>query len=99
MKKSYVQLDAVKSYLVVGHNEDDTLITTLVLSAEETISNYLNRELSEVEEESGDLPEPIKLAVMMMVATSYRTREAYGEQPMYVTPLMSLMLDPYIKIC
>jgi uncharacterized phage protein (predicted DNA packaging) len=65
-------LEEVKLYLRVDGDEENTLITNFMISAEEICEGILRFPLSEFTE----VPETVKQAIMYIVANLYEKREA-----------------------
>ncbi len=66
-----VTLEEVKLYLRIDGDEEDTLITLFLTTAQELCEGILRFPLSEFEE----LPETVKQAILYAVATMYEKRE------------------------
>lgn len=66
-----VSLEEVKQYLRVDGDEEDTLITNFILSAQEICEDVLRIQLSELD----PIPEVIKQAILYTVAQFYELRE------------------------
>lgn len=66
-----LSLEETKLYLRVDGDEEDTLITKLILSAEDLCEGILRFPLSEFEK----VPEPVKQAILYVVANMYENRE------------------------
>nr|DAS72840.1 MAG TPA: Head Tail Connector Protein [Caudoviricetes sp.] len=74
---TYISLEEAKKQLNVEHDEDDVFICDLIDTAEDHLSNLLNRPLAEVETADGSLPNSLGHAVKMLVARFYADREGY----------------------
>lgn len=72
----YLTLEQCKKHLVVEHNEDDALIELYAGSAENSVANYLECSLSELEVD-GVLPDAITSAMLMLLASHYNYREGF----------------------
>ena len=66
-----VSLEEVKLYLRIDGDEEDTLITHLILTAEEMCEEILRYPLGEFEE----IPKLVKQAILYAVANMYEKRE------------------------
>lgn len=66
-----VSLEEVKLYLRIDSDEEDTLITNFILSAEEICEDILRYPLSEFEE----VPRVVRQAILYCVANIYEKRE------------------------
>jgi uncharacterized phage protein (predicted DNA packaging) len=68
-----VSLETVKQYMRVDHEFDDALIGLMISAAEEQIRELIKP----IEDEYGDpdeLPDKLKMAVMVLVAHAYDQR-------------------------
>lgn len=68
-----VTLEETKLYLRVDGDEEDTLITKFILTAEDLCEGILRYSLSEFE----PIPETIKHAILYAVANMYEHRETF----------------------
>lgn len=66
-----VSLDEAKLYLRIDSDEEDTLITSFILTAEEICEDILRFPLSEFEE----VPKLVKQALLYCIANMYEKRE------------------------
>ena len=66
-----ITLDEAKLYLRIDSDEEDTLITSFILTAEEICEEILRFPLSEFE----DVPKLVKQAILYCVANMYEKRE------------------------
>lgn len=66
-----IDLEDVKSFLRVDGDDEDTLIQCLIKTASELTSDILRRPLDEYE----PLPETIRQAICIIVATLYEERQ------------------------
>ncbi|MCQ4922192.1 head-tail connector protein [Tissierella carlieri] len=66
-----VTLEEAKLYLRVDGNEEDTLITSFILTAEEICEDILRFPLAEFEE----VPKIVKQAILYCIANMYEKRE------------------------
>lgn len=94
---AYVDVIDIRKYLNLPFCEDDLLLAELEESAEEVLAGHLNVESMDVyEDASGDIPQALKTAIKVMVATLYSNREAvsYG-QPFRVPYTLEYVLQPF----
>lgn len=68
-----IQLEEVKLYLRVDGEDENTLITNFIITAEELCEGILRYPLSELT----TVPETIKQAVLYAVANMYEQRETF----------------------
>lgn len=66
-----VSLEEIKLYLRVDGDEENTLITNFIITAEEICEGILRFSLSEFAE----VPETVKQAILYTVANMYEKRE------------------------
>ena len=66
-----VSLEEAKLYLRIDSDEEDTLITSFILTAEEICEEILRFPLSEFEE----IPKLVKQALLYCIANMYEKRE------------------------
>ena len=64
-----LQLDDVKQYLRVENDEEDTLLTGLILQAQEAAEHYCRTTFTE------DPPQTVRLAVLLMVSYYFEDRD------------------------
>ncbi|ARK29047.1 head-tail connector protein [Halalkalibacter krulwichiae] len=71
-----LDLDLVKQYLRIDHNEDDVLLTTMLYSAKSFIQSYLNKRFEEFE----TIPDEFTIACLAILAHWYERREIQGDK-------------------
>ena len=86
-----VSLEEVKLYLRVDGDEENTLITNFIITAEELCEGILRYSLSEVT----IIPETIKQAVLYAVSNMYEQRETFNVKS--VIEVMTRLLFTYRK--
>ena len=69
---SVVNLEEVKLFLRVDGDEEDALITSLILTSTALVEGVIRRELTEFE----SVPETLKQAVLITLATLYENRQS-----------------------
>jgi len=84
-----VSLEETKLYLRVDGDEEDTLISNFITSAEEICEGILRYSISELT----TVPETIKQAVLFTVANMYEQRETF--QASSVLEIVSRLLFVY----
>ena len=78
---------------------EDELLEMYGESAENTVLNLLNRDITDIYEQYGCIPRPLVHATLMLVAQSYQHREPVSPQNLYTVPYaFDLLLKPYIKL-
>lgn len=86
-----VLLDEVKLYLKVDGDEEDTLITSFILSAEEICESILRFPLTDFDK----LPQTIKQAILYAVGNMHEEHEKIEIK--IIWDVMSRLLSPYRK--
>lgn len=66
-----LELQSVKEFLRVDGDEEDNLISALIVMSKELVEETLRRKLDEFE----DIPETVNQAMMIVVATLYEERQ------------------------
>lgn len=84
----YLTLEQCKQHVYVDQGEDDGLIELYATAAEYSVENYLERDLSELEED-GALPADIVSAMLLFFGSLYGNRE--GFTTMNVQPSASII--------
>lgn len=93
-----INLTEAKLHLRVDHDDEDDAITAMIDAAELHAANYINAPeglLESLEDSQGDIPAPIRSAVLLMVGDLYLHREAQTEQQLYRNYTFYRLLDPY----
>ncbi len=67
-----VTLEEVKDYMRVDGDEEDALITSFVISAEDRVEAYLRYPLTKF---GADVPDVVKQAIFYIVGKFYEERE------------------------
>ena len=83
-------VDEVKAHLRIQQDEEDELIFTLIAQAQAVAEDYCRVQFSD------SAPEPVRLAVMLMVSHYYENRDNPDRQ-VYVTMRVAFenLLYPY----
>ena len=99
-------LDAVKEHLKIEHDEEDDYIESLIRQANAAAEDYCRVSFTANETSTGDFiagesdenttPEPVKLAVLLMVSSLYENRDL-SDKTMYTTMRSAFenLLYPY----
>lgn len=98
----YVSLEELRQHLNIDvtFTADDMLIKAYALAAEGAIARDLDLGgLWELVEQYGELPQPVRLAVMMLAAHFYASREpvVYGVSTAKVPLTLEYLIAPYRK--
>jgi uncharacterized phage protein (predicted DNA packaging) len=80
------ELNEVKEYLRVDGDDENTLITSLIIMATELVEDVLRRKISEFD----PIPETIRQAVLLTVATFYENRQG-GKDGLNTADLIDLI--------
>ena len=85
-----VTVDEVKVHLRIQHDEEDGYIDSLIAQAQAAAEDYCRVQFSE------PAPEPVRLAVLLMVSHFYENRDNPDRQ-VYLTMRMAFqnLLHPY----
>ena len=83
-------VDEVKIHLRIQHNEEDELISTLIVQAQAVAEDCCRVQFPDA------APEPVRLAIMLMVSHYYENRDNPDRQ-VYVTMRVAFenLLYPY----
>lgn len=76
IKITELDINEVKNYLRVDHEDDDLLITTMIVSAKSYIQSYLNKKFSDFEE----VPDEFTIAALSLISHWYERREIQSEK-------------------
>jgi uncharacterized phage protein (predicted DNA packaging) len=69
-------LDLVKEYLRIDHEDDDILLTTMLVAAKSYIQSYLNQKFTDFAE----IPDEFTIACLALVSHWYEKREIQTEK-------------------
>ncbi|MBE6068080.1 MAG: phage gp6-like head-tail connector protein [Clostridium lundense] len=86
-----VSLEEAKLYLRVDGDEEDTLITNFIITAEDLCEGILRYPLSELT----TVPETVKQAILFAIANMYEERETFDVK--LVIEVMTRLLFAYRK--
>ena len=74
-----VTVDEVKTHLRIQHNEEDAYIESLIKQAQTAAEDYCRVQFEPVDDEGTpietDVPEPVRLAVILMTSFYYENRD------------------------
>jgi len=91
VKITDLDLDFVKNYLRIDHDEDDNLLSLMIVSAKNFIQSYLNIKFSEMEE----IPDEFTIAALALIAHWYENREIQTNIQGELKYIFSGILDIY----
>ena len=74
----YVSVEEIKRHLNIDYEEDDQYLVDLIESAEAAVGKYIQQPLSELEDEGGNIPSDLKMAIRLMVDGFYANRGPAG---------------------
>jgi uncharacterized phage protein (predicted DNA packaging) len=93
----YLQLYQIKKHLNIDNSfqEDDEYLMDLAKVAEKAVQKHIDNNLSDMEDEDGQLPMPLIQAMLLMIGTFYAKRESIAfaastEVPLAYDYLLSL---------
>ena len=78
--------------------EETTYLSDLLESAVTTVENKIQQPLADVKDTDGNLPAPLKQAMLLIAANLYANREpvAYGV-PQRIPYTLDYLIEPYVK--
>ena len=100
----YLSLDYIKQHSRIDYDCEDDLLELYGDSAEEAMSQILNRgkNADEMVEDLtavyGHVPAPIIHASLMLVASVYKDREKDLVQEAHENPTFGILVKPYMKL-
>ena len=93
----YILLEDIKRQCVIEHDEDDVLLTSMAKAAEDGMKGYLGRDLEEITDENGNLPQGVYQGLLMMVGEMYNHREVTVSYAQYENAAFRFLVQQYIK--
>lgn len=95
----YVDISLLKKDRGIVDDSDSDLLQFYLDTAEQQVEMGLQRPLSELSNEQGDLPLPIQLAIIKLAATWYEYREGVIPGQVQAVPYSNPMMGtlPYTK--
>lgn len=74
---AYITLEQAKQHLNIDENymADDSYIIMLIAAAEITVAKDVCEELKDLEVKPGEIPAPLKYAILLQVGDYYNSRE------------------------
>ncbi|MGX8705298.1 MAG: head-tail connector protein [bacterium] len=70
-----VTVDEVKTHLRIQHNEEDDYIAGLIAQAQTAAEDYCRVSFEPEPDEEGQVPQPVRLAVILMASFYYENRD------------------------
>ena len=78
---------------------EDELLEMYGESAENTVLNLLNRDITDIYEQYGCIPRPLVHATLMLVDNAYKERSPISPQNMSSVPYaFDLLIKPYMRL-
>lgn len=105
MELQITTLEELKAQTRVDFEDDDALLTTYGLAAEEAVTAYCRRSVAELEEENArrggtGFPFGPHVCVLMLAAHLYRVREPVSSLGQTAVPYtLEYLLKPWVKLC
>jgi uncharacterized phage protein (predicted DNA packaging) len=87
MKISEIKITHIKDYLHVYHDEDDTLITAILIASKSFVRNYTG-----LSSESLDAKDDLSMAVFILASELYDNR-VYSVENTNVNPVIQAILN------
>lgn len=84
----YIYIDDVKHHLNIDKDfqDDDNYIMSLTEVAERVVEKDIDTRLSDLEDEDGDIPSPLKQAMLLLIGNFYANRESVAYTNMVEVP-------------
>ncbi len=96
----YIDLETIKKHLNIDSQftDDDEYLTMLENVAEVSVEKHIDKGLTELEDGEGNLPSPLKQAMLLFIGNMYLSRESvtFGnavEIPLSYNYLLDLYKD------
>lgn len=85
-----VSVDELKTHLRIQHNEEDSLLESLIMQAQTVAENHCREVFGY------DAPEPVRLAVILMASHFYENRDV-SDKAAYATMYTAFkaLISPY----
>lgn len=95
----WLTIDSIKQQLRVDTDCEDALMELYGAAAEDAVLNTIGKTYTEVMEEYGEVPAPMRLASLMIVTHSYEQRSPASTMSWSPVPYtFELMLKPYMRL-
>jgi uncharacterized phage protein (predicted DNA packaging) len=84
----YIYLEDCKKHLNVDKDflDDDMYIASLIEVAEKVVEKDIDTRLADLEDEDGDIPSPLKQAMLLLIGNFYANRESVAYTNMVKVP-------------
>lgn len=93
-----ITLEEIKANSRIEGNAEDTLLESLGEAAEVTVLNLIERTQEDIEAEFGNVPAPIRQAILMYADHLYNHRGIVNPTALYNVPYsIDAMIKPYIR--
>ena len=83
-----ITLDEAKLYMRIDGDEENNLISSLIITAQNIVEDVLRRQLSEFE----TIPETIKQAMLLTISTLYEYRQVSKDKESFDMELLHKIL-------
>ena len=98
-KPLWTTIDTAKQYSKILHSCEDSRLELLIVSAEQSTLEYLNRSYDDLIEEYGDVPAPIREFVLLIVNNSYEHLGPTEQVQLYSVPYgADFKIRPFMKL-
>lgn len=95
----WLTIDVIKQQLRVDTDYEDALMELYGAAAEDAVLNTIRKTYTEVMEEYGEVPAPLRLASLMIVTHSYEQRSPASTMSWSSVPYtFEFMLYPYMRL-
>lgn len=95
----YLSLSDIKKHCRIDYDNEDDVLELYGSAAEDTILNLINRNINELIDTYGVIPDPIRHATLMLTAQSYAHHEPSDPQNLSrVGYSFDMMVKPYIRL-
>lgn len=92
----YVTLEEAKDHIRVDFDDDDIYIESLIEVSEAAIANEINEDFADILE-GGELPKPLKQAILLLIGQLYNQREPVliGSSVVKIPYTLEMLIAPY----
>lgn len=95
----FITLDTIKRHLNIDDyfTDDDNYLIELEDVAEKVVEKHIDKKLSVLCDDNGDLPSPLLHAMLLFIGNLYQSREsvAFNSSPLEIPLSYSYLLDLY----